>query len=48
MRTRIGLQIVLAVGLVTALSIGLLATVTLRTHRQEMIAQLTRKCRPPQ
>jgi len=42
MRTRIGLQIVLAVGLVTALSIGLLATVTLRTHRQEMIAQLTR------
>ena len=42
MRTRIGLQIVLAVGLVTALGIGLLATVTLRTHRQEMIAQLTR------
>jgi two-component system NtrC family sensor kinase len=40
--TRIGLQIVVAVGLVTALGIGLLATLTLRTHRREMIAQLTR------
>jgi two-component system NtrC family sensor kinase len=39
-RTRIGLQIVVAVGLVTAASIALLATVTLRTHRREMIAQL--------
>ncbi len=42
MHTRIGLQIVAAVGLVTALGIGILATVTLRTHRREMIAQLTR------
>lgn len=41
MHTRIGLQIVAAVGLVTALGIGLLATVTLRTHHREMIAQLT-------
>jgi len=40
--TRIGVQIVAAVGLVTALGIALLATVTLRTHRREMIAQLTR------
>jgi two-component system NtrC family sensor kinase len=40
--TRIGLQIVVAVGLLTALGIGLLAVVTLRTHRSEMIAQLTR------
>jgi two-component system NtrC family sensor kinase len=39
--TRIGLQIVAAVGLVTALGIALLATITLRTHRLEMIAQLT-------
>ena len=42
MHTRIGVQIVAAVGLVTALGIALLATVTLRTHRREMIAQLTR------
>ncbi len=42
MHTRIGLQIVAAVGLVTALGIALLATVTLGTHRREMIAQLTR------
>ncbi len=41
MHTRIGLQIVIAVGLITALGIGLVATLTLRTHRQEMIAQLT-------
>ncbi len=40
--TRIGLQIVAAVGLVTALGIGLVASVTLRNHRLEMIAQLTR------
>jgi hypothetical protein len=40
--TRIGLQIVAAVGLVTALGIALLATVTLRTHQLEMIDQLTR------
>jgi two-component system NtrC family sensor kinase len=38
--TRIGLQIVVAVGLVTALGIGIVATLTLRTHRREMIAQL--------
>ncbi|MGH3054892.1 MAG: two-component sensor histidine kinase, partial [Gaiellaceae bacterium] len=42
MHTRIGLQIVAAVGLVTALGIGILAMVTLRTHRRDMIAQLTR------
>jgi two-component system, NtrC family, sensor kinase len=40
--TRIGLQIVVAVGLVTALSIGVVATIALRTHRREMTAQLTR------
>ena len=42
MHTRIGIQIIVAVGLITALGIGLLATITLRTHRREMIAQLTR------
>ena len=41
MHTRIGLQIVAAVGLVTAIGIGLLATLTLRTQRREMIEQLT-------
>ena len=41
MHTRIGIQIVVAVGLITAVGIGLLATLTLRTHRREMIAQLT-------
>lgn len=41
MRTRIGLQIAVAVGLVTAIGITLLATITLRTHRREMITQLT-------
>ena len=40
MRTRIGLQIVVAVGLVTAAGIALLATVMLQAHRREMIAQL--------
>jgi two-component system, NtrC family, sensor kinase len=40
--TRIGLQIIVAVGSVTALAIGLLAVVTLRTHRSEMVDQLTR------
>jgi two-component system NtrC family sensor kinase len=39
--TRIGLQIVTLVGLVTALGIGLVATLTLRTQRREMIEQLT-------
>jgi two-component system, NtrC family, sensor kinase len=39
--TRIGLQIVVAVGLVTAFGIALLATLTLRTQRREMIQQLT-------
>jgi len=42
MHTRIGLQVVVAAGLVTALGIALVATLTLRTHRREMIAQLTR------
>jgi two-component system, NtrC family, sensor kinase len=42
MHTRVGLQIIAAVGLVTAFGIALVATLTLRTHRQEMIAQLTR------
>jgi two-component system NtrC family sensor kinase len=41
-QTRIGLQIVAAVGLVTALGIALLATVTLRSYRREMIAQVSR------
>jgi two-component system NtrC family sensor kinase len=39
--TRIGLQIVAAVGLVTVLALGVLTTVTLRTHRRELITQLT-------
>ena len=41
MHTRIGLQIVVAVGLVTALGIALLAALTLHTQRREMIEQLT-------
>jgi two-component system NtrC family sensor kinase len=41
-RTRIGLQIVIAVGLVTAAGIALVATMMLRTHRAEMVAQLAR------
>jgi two-component system NtrC family sensor kinase len=40
MRTRIGVQIAVAVALVTALSIGLVATITLTAQRREMIAQL--------
>jgi len=40
MHTRIGLQFVAVVGIVTSVAIGLLAMVTLRTHRREMIAQL--------
>jgi two-component system, NtrC family, sensor kinase len=40
-RTRIGLQMVAAFGLVTAIGIGLLAMVTLRTQRRDMIVQLT-------
>jgi two-component system NtrC family sensor kinase len=40
--TRIGLQFVAVVGVVTATAIGLLALLTLRTHRREMVAQLTR------
>jgi two-component system, NtrC family, sensor kinase len=40
-RTRIGLRIAVAVGLVTALGIALVAALTLGTHRREMIAQLT-------
>jgi two-component system NtrC family sensor kinase len=40
--TRIGLQIVAAVGLVTALGIALLTTFTLRSNRLEMLAQLVR------
>ena len=41
MRTRIGVQIAVAVALVTALSIGLVATITLTAQRRELIAQLT-------
>jgi two-component system NtrC family sensor kinase len=40
MRTRIGVQFVAVVGIVTSVAIGLLAMVTLGTHRREMIAQL--------
>jgi hypothetical protein len=39
--TRLGLQIVVAVGLVTAVGIALLAALTLRTQRRGMIEQLT-------
>jgi two-component system NtrC family sensor kinase len=42
MRTRIGTQVILGAGLVTALSIGLLAVVTLKAQRGELIAQMTR------
>lgn len=41
MHTRIGLQIVVAVGLVTAVGIALLAALTLRTQRRGLIEQLT-------
>ena len=42
MRTRIGTQIVLAVALVTALTIALIAATIVPAHRAELIAQLTR------
>jgi two-component system, NtrC family, sensor kinase len=41
-RTRIGMRIALAVGLVTALTVGVLATAMLTTQRSELIAQITR------
>ena len=41
-RTRIGVRIALAVGLVTALTVGVLATATLTAQRSELIAQITR------
>jgi two-component system NtrC family sensor kinase len=42
MRTRIGAQIILGVGLVTALTIGILAVLILRAHRAALIAELQR------
>ncbi|HXJ35585.1 MAG TPA: ATP-binding protein [Candidatus Eisenbacteria bacterium] len=42
MRTRIGIQFVAVVGVVIAVAITVLAMLTLRSHRREMIAQLTR------
>ena len=40
MHARIGVQMVVAVGVVIATAIAIVATVTLRTHRAEMVAQL--------
>jgi two-component system, NtrC family, sensor kinase len=41
-RTRIGIQFVAVAGVLIAVAIGILAMLTLRAHRREMIAQLTR------
>ena len=41
-RTRIGVRIAMAVGLVTALTIGILATLMLSEQRRELTAQITR------
>jgi two-component system NtrC family sensor kinase len=40
MRTRIGAQLILGAGLVTALTVGLLAALILRAHEQALVAQL--------
>jgi len=40
MRTRIGAQLILGAGLVTALTIGSLAVLILRAHEQALVAQL--------
>ena len=42
MRTRIGVQFAVAVGLVTAAAIGTVATLILSAHRREMVARMTR------
>ena len=42
MRTRIGTQLILGIGLVTGLSIVLMAVVTVRAQRSDLIAQMTR------
>ncbi len=42
MRTRIGTQLILGAGLVTALVIGVLAALTLRAHRAALVAELHR------
>ncbi|HEU4402514.1 MAG TPA: two-component sensor histidine kinase, partial [Candidatus Polarisedimenticolia bacterium] len=41
MYRRIGTQVIVGVGLVTAVTIGLMAAVIIRAHRAELIAQLT-------
>ena len=42
MRTRIGTQVILGVGLVTALTIGVMSALILRSHRAQLVAELTR------
>ncbi len=42
MRTRIGTQLILGMGLVTGLSIALMAVVTLKAQRTALVAQMTR------
>lgn len=42
MRTRIGTQVILGVGLVTALSIGVMAVLIVRAHQADLIAGLIR------
>lgn len=43
MRTRIGTQVILGVGLTTALSIGVMAAIIIGTHRNELIADRMRE-----
>jgi len=41
-RTRIGTQIIVGVGVVTAVTIGLMALLILGSHREQLVAELTR------
>jgi len=43
LRTRIGTQVILGVGLVTALSVGLMAVLVTGEHERELIAERTRE-----
>ena len=42
MRTRIGTQVIVGVGLVTAVTIGVMAVVILRSHRAQLVDELKR------
>ena len=42
MRTRIGTQVIVGVGLVTAATIGVMAALILRSHRAQLVDELTR------